>query len=195
MDAIDERILRELGREGRLSNVELAERVGLSASACVRRVQELERQGVIRGYRAVVDRGRLGIGFTAYMAVGLSSHTKAAQEAFERAVARAPEVVECHNVTGAIEYLLRVEVGGSRRLQAVPYRCARDAAAGERHHHLRGDGLAEGRAGVRVRQAGRAALAWSTMASKAAGSWTARSARTLRSTSMPALERPSMRRE
>ena len=110
MDAIDERILRELGREGRLSNVELAERVGLSASACVRRVQELERQGVIRGYRAVVDRGRLGIGFTAYMAVGLSSHTKAAQEAFERAVARAPEVVECHNVTGAIEYLLRVEV-------------------------------------------------------------------------------------
>ena len=110
MDAIDERILRELGREGRLSNVELAERVGLSASACVRRVQELERQGVIRGYRAVVDRGRLGIGLTAYMAVGLSSHTKAAQEAFERAVARAPEVVECHNVTGAIEYLLRVEV-------------------------------------------------------------------------------------
>src|SRR6476659_5034773 len=96
MGAIDERILRELGREGRLSNVELAERVGLSASACVRRVQELERQGVIRGYRAVVDRGRLGIGFTAYMAVGLSSHTKAAQEAFERAVARAPEVVECH---------------------------------------------------------------------------------------------------
>lgn len=110
MDAIDERILRELGREGRLSNVELAERVGLSPSACVRRVQELERQGVIRGYRAVVDQGKLGVGFTAYMAVGLSSHTKAAQEAFEREVAGAPEVVECHNVTGTIEYLLRVEV-------------------------------------------------------------------------------------
>ena len=58
----------------------------------------------------MVDRGKLGVGFTAYMAVGLSSHTKAAQEAFERAVAQAPEVVECHNVTGTIEYLLRVEV-------------------------------------------------------------------------------------
>ena len=73
-------------------------------------MQELERSGVIRGYRAVLDRSRLGIGFTAFMAVGLGSHTKAAQEAFERGVAAAPEVVECHNVTGAIEYLLRVEV-------------------------------------------------------------------------------------
>lgn len=110
MDAIDERILRVLERDGRVSNVELSERVGLSPSACVRRVQELERQGVIRGYRAVIDRGRLGVGFTAYMAVGLSQHSKAAQEGFERAVAQAAEVVECHNVTGAIEYLLRVEV-------------------------------------------------------------------------------------
>ena len=110
MDAIDDRILQALRRDGRISNAELAARVGLSPSACLRRVQELERSGVIRGYRAVLDRSRLGIGFTAFMAVGLGSHTKAAQEAFERAVAAAPEVVECHNVTGTIEYLLRVEV-------------------------------------------------------------------------------------
>ena len=110
MDAIDDRILQALRRDGRVSNAELAARVGLSPSACLRRVQELERSGVIRGYRAVLDRSRLGIGFTAFMAVGLGSHTKAAQEAFERGVAAAPEVVECHNVTGAIEYLLRVEV-------------------------------------------------------------------------------------
>jgi Lrp/AsnC family transcriptional regulator, leucine-responsive regulatory protein len=110
MDAIDDRILQTLRRDGRVSNAELAARVGLSPSACLRRVQELERTGVIRGYRAVLDRSRLGIGFTAFMAVGLGSHTKAAQEAFERAVAAAPEVVECHNVTGTIEYLLRVEV-------------------------------------------------------------------------------------
>jgi DNA-binding Lrp family transcriptional regulator len=110
MDAISDRILHTLRRDGRISNAELAARVGLSPSACLRRVQELERSGVIRGYRAVLDRGRLGVGFTAFMAVGLSSHTKAAQEAFERAVAAAPEVIECHNVTGTIEYLLRVEV-------------------------------------------------------------------------------------
>ena len=110
MDAIDGRILQVLRRQGRLSNADLAERVGLSPSACLRRVQELERSGIIRGYRAVLDGGKLGIGFTALMAVGLSSHTKAAQEAFEHAVAAASEVVECHNVTGTIEYLLRVEV-------------------------------------------------------------------------------------
>ncbi len=109
MDAIDHRILRELSRDGRLPNLELAERVGLSPSACLRRVQELERAGIIKGYRAVLDPGKLGIGFAAYVTVGLNTHTKAAQEAFERAVARAGQVVECHNVTGTVEYLLRVE--------------------------------------------------------------------------------------
>lgn len=109
-DWITESILRELGREGRLTNAELAGRVGLSPSACLRRVQELERRGIIRGYRAVLDRGALGRGFVAYLSVGLSEHSKTSQEAFERAMARAPQVVECHNVTGTVEYLLRVEV-------------------------------------------------------------------------------------
>jgi len=110
MDKINDRILQELIRNGRISNLELAERVGLSPSACLRRVQELERRGVIRGYRAVLDRGRLGVGFVAYATVGLSAHTKTSQETFERAMARAPEVVECHNITGSVEYLLRIEV-------------------------------------------------------------------------------------
>ncbi|ANK83452.1 MAG: AsnC family transcriptional regulator [Rhizobiales bacterium NRL2] len=109
MDRIFERILQELSRDGRISNIELAQRVGLSPSACLRRVQDLERRGVIRGYRAVIDRTRLGTGFVALVAVGLSSHTKASQEAFERAIATAPEVLECHNITGAVEYMLRVE--------------------------------------------------------------------------------------
>lgn len=109
IDDINTRILRILGADGRISNLELAERAGLSPSACLRRVQELERSGVIKGYRAVMDRSKLGIGFVAYVTVGLNSHTKAAQEAFERAIARAPEVRECHNVTGTVEYLLRVE--------------------------------------------------------------------------------------
>lgn len=111
MDAIDERIVQQLGRDGRVSNAELAERVGLSASACSRRVQELERKGVILGYRAILNGAALGTGFTAYVAVGLSQHTKDEQLSFERAMAGASAVRECHNVTGAIEYLLRVEVG------------------------------------------------------------------------------------
>lgn len=110
MDSISRQILRELMRDGRISNLELADRVGLSPSACLRRVLDLERRGVIRGYRAVIDPAAMGGGFTAYIAVGLSEHSKASQEAFERAIARAPEVRECHNVTGAVEYLLRVEV-------------------------------------------------------------------------------------
>ena len=73
-------------------------------------VQELERTGVIKGYRAVLNTAELGVGFIAYVAVGLSRHTKEEQRAFERALANTPEVRECHNITGAVEYLLRVEV-------------------------------------------------------------------------------------
>ena len=109
MDETDRRILRELARDGRQSNLALADRVGLSPSATLRRVAALEREGVIRGYRAVLSPDKMGVGFAAYVTVGLNTHTKAAQEAFERAMARAPEVRECHNVTGAVEYLLRVE--------------------------------------------------------------------------------------
>lgn len=109
IDQISDHILRELTRDGRISNIELADRVGLSPSACLRRVQDLERRGVITGYRAVLDREALGTGFVAYIGVGLKDHSKAGQETFERAISRAPEVRECHNITGTIEYLLRVE--------------------------------------------------------------------------------------
>ena len=109
LDALNARILDILEREGRISNADLAARVGLSASACLRRVQELERTGIIKGYRAVLARERLGVGITAFVAVGLSRHDRESALAFERAMQAAPEVRECHNVTGAIEYLLRVE--------------------------------------------------------------------------------------
>lgn len=109
LDDIDHRILRALARDGRISNLHLAEKIGLSPSACLRRVQALEGAGVITGYRAVIDPVKIGIGFVAYVTVGLNTHTKAAQVAFERGVSRAPEVRECHNITGTVEYLLRVE--------------------------------------------------------------------------------------
>ncbi len=110
MDEIDRKILHELSRDGRQSNTELARRVALSPSACLRRVQELERIGVIKGYRAVLDGEKMGRGFVAYLAVGLSEHSKKTQESFERAMLAVPQVVECHNITGTAEYLMRIEV-------------------------------------------------------------------------------------
>ena len=110
MDRIDDNILHELSRDGRISNLDLAEKVGLSPSACLRRVAALEKRGVIEGYRAVLNRPAMGVGFVAFAAVGLNSHTKASQQAFERAMEISPEVVECHNITGSVEYLLRIEV-------------------------------------------------------------------------------------
>ena len=108
---MDQKILRELASDGRISNLQLADRIGLSPSACLRRVQELERRGIIKGYRARLDPNQTGRAFVVYVAVGLSEHTKDAQAAFERAMQRADQVTECHNVAGAFEYMLRVEVG------------------------------------------------------------------------------------
>lgn len=110
IDQINATILQELSRDGRISNLDLAERAGLSPSACLRRVQELEKSGVITGYRAVVNPEHLDRAYVVYVAVGLAEHTKVAQHTFEKAMKSASEVTECHNVAGAFEYMLRVEV-------------------------------------------------------------------------------------
>ncbi len=110
MDRINRNILHTLESNGRISNADLADRVGLSASACLRRVQELERSGYIKGYRAVLDRSRLGGRVTIFVMVGLSAHLKKDAAKFEQAMEAAAEVRECHNITGSVEYLLRVEV-------------------------------------------------------------------------------------
>jgi len=109
IDPTSARILRELRQDGRISNIALAEKVGLSPSACLRRVQDLERRGVITGYRARLDPHHTGRAYVVYVAVGLSEHSKAAQHGFESAMAQFDEVTECHNIAGAFEYLLRVE--------------------------------------------------------------------------------------
>ncbi len=118
IDAIDQNILCELEIDGRQSNIDLAQKVGLSPSACLRRVQELEREGIILGYRAILDRSFMGGGVTVYVTVGLDSHTKEDQAFFERAMAKAAQVRECHNVSGTVEYILRVEVSD---LEAYKY--------------------------------------------------------------------------
>jgi DNA-binding Lrp family transcriptional regulator len=110
IDLMNDKILRALSDDGRISNIELADKVGLSPSACLRRVQELERSGVIKGYRARLDSAQTGRAYVVYVAVGLAEHTKAAQQGFERAMQAADQVTECHNVAGAFEYMLRVEV-------------------------------------------------------------------------------------
>jgi len=110
IDTISRKILHELEFDGRVSNTDLAARVGLSPSACLRRVQELERSGWIKGYRAVLDRTKLGAGITVFVMVGLDAHLSKDARAFERAMEAASQVRECHNITGAVEYLLRVEV-------------------------------------------------------------------------------------
>lgn len=109
-DRYNKNILQVLTASGRISNIELADRVGLSPSACLRRVQELEKTGVIAGYRAVLSSEKLGIGFIAYLAIGLGDHTLPSQLEFEKAMRDADEVRECHNVTGVVEYLVRIEV-------------------------------------------------------------------------------------
>lgn len=110
LDRYNKEILRVLQANGRISNIDLSDRVGLSPSACLRRVQELEKSGVIKGYRAQLDHEVLGMGFTAYLAIGLADHTMPSQIAFEKAMQDSDAVRECHNITGAIEYLVRVEV-------------------------------------------------------------------------------------
>lgn len=110
IDKIDAHILQSLEGDGRVSNTELAKKVGLSPSACLRRTQDLERRGVIKGYRAVLNRKQMGMGVTVFVMVGLSEHTRKYSKGFEAAMQAAPEVRECHNITGSVEYLLRVEV-------------------------------------------------------------------------------------
>ena len=110
LDRTDLTLLAELQRAGRQTNAELAERVHLSASACLRRVQRLEREGVIVGYRAEVDPERLGLGLQAFVRVQLKSHDAARIDSFARQVNAWPEVVACHALTGDMDYLLHVVV-------------------------------------------------------------------------------------
>ncbi|MEV7602823.1 Lrp/AsnC family transcriptional regulator [Kitasatospora sp. NPDC089797] len=110
MDEIDRAIVAVLEREGRISNSELAARVGLSPSPCLRRVRQLEETGVIRGYRAIVDAKAVGRGLRVFAGVRLVRHVRADVAAFESAVTELAEVRACHHITGSFDYLLHVEV-------------------------------------------------------------------------------------
>jgi len=110
LDAIDRKIVTALQADGRLSNVELADKAGLSPSPCLRRVRRLEQEGYIEGYRAALRRDRVGLGFTAFLGVKINAHANEQALTFEKAVVDMPEVVACHLVTGEADYFLEVVV-------------------------------------------------------------------------------------
>lgn len=108
LDEIDRRILTALQRTGRMSNSELSEKVHLSPSACHRRVQRLEADGYIRGYVALLDARKMGVPTTVFVEITLQGQADEVLDAFEKAVARIPDVLECHLMAGSADYLLKV---------------------------------------------------------------------------------------
>src|SRR5262245_29052802 len=110
LDALDRRILAALQGDGKLSNIKLAERIGLSPSPCLRRVTRLEHDGYIESYRAVLSRDRVGLGLTVFVEIRISGHADERAEAFEQAIVAMPEVVACHMVSGKADYLVEVVV-------------------------------------------------------------------------------------
>ena len=110
LDAIDLKILGELQRDGRLSNVALARRVGLSPTPCAERVRALEAAGVIGGYFAKLDAARLDLGLTVFIEIAIARTSQGAFDQFAEAMRRIPQVQECHMVAGGFDYLLKVRV-------------------------------------------------------------------------------------
>ena len=111
LDPTDSRILSVLQKRGRMSNAELAEEVNLSASACHRRVQRLEKEGYIRDYVALLDSRMMGRPTTVFVEITLSGQADEVLDAFEKAVARVPDVLECHLMAGTADYLLKGVAG------------------------------------------------------------------------------------
>jgi Lrp/AsnC family transcriptional regulator, leucine-responsive regulatory protein len=107
-DRTDRVILTTLQHDGRMANIDLAEAVALSPSACLRRVKALEASGIIEGYRAEVSRTRAGLGLTAFIGVRVESHSRATADEIERALTAIPAVVACYLVTGADDYMVEI---------------------------------------------------------------------------------------
>lgn len=128
MDDKDRQIIRALQADGRLSNQDLAERVNLSPSPCLRRLRNLEAAGVITGYTALVDQKACGLSITAFIRIRLERHSEAVVKTFDDHIARIDEVLDCYLLAGGDDYLLRVIVGSleayedfiRRRIHAIP---------------------------------------------------------------------------
>ncbi|WP_160121310.1 Lrp/AsnC family transcriptional regulator [Rhodovarius lipocyclicus] len=119
LDSIDERILGHLRADGRMSNADLAAAVGLSPSACLRRVRALESRGVIRGYTAILDARRARQGIVVFVQISLERQTDDCLGRFEKAARRCPEIRECYLMTGVADYQLRLVVADMTEYERV----------------------------------------------------------------------------
>ena len=119
LDRIDRNILVELQKDGRLSNVELARRIGLSATPCLERVKKLEREGYIKGYKAVVDPVKLGQALLVYVEVSINKNSPDVFDKFNQAVGQHDEIIECHLVSGNFDFLLKTRVTDMSEYRAV----------------------------------------------------------------------------
>ncbi|WP_170553779.1 Lrp/AsnC family transcriptional regulator [Ruegeria conchae] len=108
LDTTDRKILSALQRNGRMSNAELSEQVNLSPSACHRRVQRLEADGYIRNYVALLDARKMNVPTTVFVEITLQGQAEEVLDAFEKAVSRIPDVLECHLMAGTADYILKV---------------------------------------------------------------------------------------
>lgn len=108
LDAIDKAILREVQHDGRISIVDLAERINLSKTPCLNRLRRLEKEGYIKGYHAELDMKKLAHGYLVFVQVTLSNTTRLKLEAFNRAVQNVPQLLSCHMMSGGYDYLLKV---------------------------------------------------------------------------------------
>lgn len=126
LDRIDRRILRALQAEGRLRNAALAQRVGLSESACLARVRNLEKAGVIQGYHARLDPFRVDIGLVLLVEVTLEGRHREERQHFERLVNELPQIVEASHVSGETDYMLKVVVRGMADWNALKERMTRE---------------------------------------------------------------------
>nr|WP_194249882.1 Lrp/AsnC family transcriptional regulator [Sphingomonas ursincola] len=118
LDHIDRQLLTRLQDEGRITNVELASRVGLTAPPCLRRVRALEEAGIIRGYHADIDPQKLGFAITVFAMVSLKSQAESDLKAFEEHVSTLPQVRECHMLNGEIDFILKIVARDLQEFQA-----------------------------------------------------------------------------
>jgi Lrp/AsnC family transcriptional regulator, leucine-responsive regulatory protein len=119
LDSIDRRILRELQTDGRVSYTDLAPKVGLTTSPCLERVRRLERAGVIKGYTAVIEPRALGTGLLVFVELSLTYTSPEIFADFKRAIARLPEILECHLVSGDFDYLIKARIPDMNAYRAL----------------------------------------------------------------------------
>ncbi|EGQ8926158.1 Lrp/AsnC family transcriptional regulator [Vibrio parahaemolyticus] len=136
MDKIDRQLLHLIQKDATLTTAELADQVGLSASPCARRLKRLEQEGVISGYRAMISRGAVGIAMTVFVEVSLNNHQASSIDEFETAIVDMDEVISCHVVSGAYDYLLEVVSKGLPGYESFTRKLQRLENVKDIHTHL-----------------------------------------------------------